>query len=103
MKNYKFVKISKSDKPNKKYYVIFKNITNGREKRIYFGSSGMSDYTIHKDIERKNRYINRHQKRENWNNPLSSGYWAKRILWNKDTIIDSLEDTINNLKELGYI
>jgi len=63
----------------------------------------MSDYTKHKDEIRKQRYIARHQIRENWNNPLSAGYWAKRILWNKKTITESLKDTINHLSQSGWI
>jgi hypothetical protein len=47
----------KSDKPNKKYYII----TNDN-KKVYFGASGYSDFTIHKDEARKQRYINRHKK-----------------------------------------
>ena len=42
----------KSDKPNKKYYII----TNDN-KKVYFGAAGYSDFTIHKDEERKLRYI----------------------------------------------
>ncbi len=41
-----------SDKPEKKYYIITKD-----NKRVYFGAAGMSDFTIHKDEERKQRYI----------------------------------------------
>ena len=39
----------KSDKPEKKYYIITKS-----EKKIYFGAAGYSDFTKHKDEERKN-------------------------------------------------
>ena len=49
----------KSDKPDKKYYII----TNSG-KKIYFGAAGMSDFTIHKDVASKNLYINRHKKNE---------------------------------------
>ena len=48
----------KSDKPDKKYYIITKT-----GKRIYFGAAGMSDFTLHKDEERKQRYIQRHKKK----------------------------------------
>ena len=41
-----------SDKPEKKYYIITKD-----NKRVYFGAAGMSDFTKHKDEDRKNRYI----------------------------------------------
>jgi hypothetical protein len=47
----------KSDKPNKKYYII----TNDN-KKVYFGQVSASDFTIHKDEARKQRYIDRHKK-----------------------------------------
>ncbi len=31
-------------------------------KKVYFGAAGMSDFTIHKDEARKQRYINRQKK-----------------------------------------
>ena len=103
MPDYKFIKMSRSDKPGKKYYALFKRKDNDREKRVYFGSAGMSDFTKHKDPERKKRYITRHQKRENWNDPLTAGYWARWVLWNKPTISASLADTKANLRTLGYL
>ena len=80
----------KSDRPDKKYYII----TNDN-KKVYFGAAGMSDFTIHKDEERKQRYINRHKKNESkfWNksgiDPSSS--WARFLLWEKPTINESYE------------
>ena len=103
MAKYKFIKMARSDKPKKKYYALFKNKDTGREKRVYFGAAGMSDFTKHKDTARKARYDARHKARENWNNPLTAGYWAKRILWNKPTISGSLSDTKANLRSLGYL
>ncbi len=47
----------KSDKPGKKCYIITE-----RNKKVYFGASGYSDFTIHKDEARKERYIDRHKK-----------------------------------------
>ena len=35
-------------------------------KHIYFGAAGMSDFTKHKDEDRKNRYIDRHKNNEDW-------------------------------------
>tara|TARA_Y100000389_G_C17165514_1_gene366547 strand:- start:108 stop:416 length:309 start_codon:yes stop_codon:yes gene_type:complete len=57
-----------------------------------FGAKGMSDFTKHKDPKRKENYIKRHTKREDWNNIHSAGFWAKHILWNKDTISKSIKD-----------
>ena len=54
----------KSDKPEKKYYIITKD-----NKRVYFGQAGASDMTQHKDEVRRQRYIKRHEKNESkfWN------------------------------------
>ena len=35
-------------------------------KTVHFGAAGMSDYTKHKDDERKQAYIQRHKKNEDW-------------------------------------
>lgn len=48
--------LRKSKKKGKKYDVIYKG------KVISFGSEGMSDFTIHKDKERRDRYRTRHSK-----------------------------------------
>lgn len=80
----------KSDKPNKKYFII----TNDN-KKVYFGASGYEDFTIHKDEKRKERYINRHKKREQhlWNKSgiNSPSFWSLFLLWNKPTIKESYE------------
>ena len=46
-----------------------------------FRIAGMSDYTKNKDKERKQRYLNRHRKRENWNDFTSAGSLCSWILW----------------------
>ena len=66
--------ISPSDKPNKKFEARIDD-----RKWIHFGSKGMSDYTIHKDPERKERYIDRHSNNEDWNNPLAAGFYSRWI------------------------
>jgi hypothetical protein len=80
------VETSKNDK--KKYDAIFD--IDGKEKRVSFGASGMSDYTIHKDPERRNRYILRHQVREDWKDPLKPGTLSRYILWEKTNIDDAI-------------
>ena len=52
----------------------------------------MSDYTKHKDPERKKRYMNRHKKNENWNDYMSPGALSRWILWNKPSFRDSVKD-----------
>lgn len=59
----------------------------GRQHTVYFGHRDYSDYTQHKDPERRNRYLARATKirdakgKLTMNNPLSPNYWAIRILW----------------------
>lgn len=92
---YKLIKITKSDKPDKKMMAVFKNLKTDRENTTHFGSKGMSDFTKHKDPERKERYIKRHKVNEDWNKPTSAGALSRWILWNKPT----LSASIKNYKE----
>ena len=79
----------------KKYNAQFEIIKpNGKisRKNIKFGAKGMSDYTIHKDKERRNRYITRHAKDLRTNDPSRAGYLSMYILWNKRSFKSSLND-----------
>ena len=49
--------IKRSLNPLKKYDAIIDD-----KKKISFGQKGASDYTKHKDTERKTRYLERHKK-----------------------------------------
>ena len=82
------VVISKSTNKNKKFDVVVDG------KKISFGAAGYSDFSIHKDPERKERYIARHKKNEDWNKSgvKTAGYWSKHLLWNKDTLTKSIDD-----------
>lgn len=80
------------DKPEKKLQAVFENIKTKREKKVHFGQAGASDYTKHKNKERKENYIDRHKKRENWNDPTTPGALSRYILWNKPTLKESVKD-----------
>ena len=71
-----------------KYYILTES---GR--KVYFGQYGASDFTIHKDEARKQRYINRHKKNESkfWNKSGidTASFWSRFLLWNKPTINES--------------
>ncbi len=86
--------ISKSKNPKKKYDAK----VNG--KTISFGASGYSDFTQHKDKERKQRYINRHKKNEDWSNPMTAGFYAKNILWNLPSVKASVVDVNKRFKHI---
>jgi hypothetical protein len=86
------VKITKSTKHDKKMMAVFEDCNTGRQKTVHFGAKGMSDYTIHKDPERKQRYIKRHSKNESWKNPTTAGALSRWILWNKTSLRASIAD-----------
>ena len=85
------VVIKKSDKEGKKLQAKF-TLENGRTRTTHFGAEGMSDYTKNRDKDRKQRYLKRHRRNENWNNPLSAGALSRWILWNKETREASVAD-----------
>lgn len=100
---YELCKIEESNKKDKKYDATFREKgcpcakskppeCGKKEKVVSFGAKNMSDYTIHKDDERKNRYLARHEKNEDWNNPITAGALSRWILWNKKTLKASVAD-----------
>ena len=96
-----FVQLTKSDIKGKKYTAIFFDDSRRKIRTTQFGSAGMSDYTKHKDDERKELYLARHRANEDWNDYTSAGSLAKHILWSKPTISASYNDYLKkfNLKK----
>ena len=78
------VVIKKSTDPKKKLEAKF-SLENGRTKVVRFGQAGAPDYTKTKDDKQKARYLSRHRRRENWNDPVSAGALSRWILWEKPT------------------
>ena len=87
--------IKPSHLADKKFDAIINN-----KKTIPFGQKGASDFTINKNEDQKNRYINRHKKRENWNDPMTAGFFSKNILWNKTSLNESIKDTNRRFKNI---
>ena len=92
MKCYNLLKITKSTRHDKKMMAVFSHCETERTKTVHFGANGMSDYTIHKDSDRKKRYIDRHRSRENWDDYTTPGSLSRWILWNKNTLRASIQD-----------
>ena len=83
--------IKKSHRPEKKFDAVF--LRDGREKTISFGAAGMSDFTKHKDVTRKARYLKRHGGMgEKWSQPDTAGALSRWILWNKPSFRASVAD-----------
>lgn len=88
--------LKRSDRSGKKWMVITPN-----GKIVHFGAAGMSDYTKHKDPERKLNYVKRHagnmpegttSRRENWTKTglATAGFWSRWLLWGEPTLEGSI-------------
>jgi hypothetical protein len=85
----------------KKFMAHVTDTVTGRQRTVYFGARGYQDYTIHKDKERRDRYLARHASREDWSNPFTAGFWAAHLLWNKPTLQASINDIKKRFK-IGF-
>lgn len=90
--------IKKSTRKDKKLMAIV------GDKKIHFGAMGYEDYTSHRDAERKQRYIARHESNENWTRSgiYSAGFWSRWILWNKPSLKGSIDDLNKRFKDLFF-
>lgn len=70
--------IYKSVRPEKKYMVKDSN-----DKWVYFGQMGFEDFTKHKDLKRRQRYLNRATNiKGDWkDNPYSPNNLSINLLW----------------------
>jgi len=87
MMDIKLEHITKSHIPTKKYdaHITVK----GRKKVVPFGAKGYPDFTTTGDERKKELYLQRHKKRENWSDPRTPGFWSRWLLWNQPTLRDS--------------
>ena len=75
------VEIDKSDKKDKKLVAKFQ-FRDGKRKPTDFGAKGYSDFTIHKNPNRKAKYLVRHNS-EDWEDFTTAGALSRWILWNE--------------------
>lgn len=80
---------AQSSKKYKKYAVEIPG-----QKTVYFGHNQYEDYTLHKDPNRMENYLSRHQAREDWtiDGLATPGFWSRWLLWNKPSFNKSLKD-----------
>ena len=92
------VVIQRSDKPGKKYDAVI----NGN-KVISFGAKGYEDFTIHKDVKRREHYIKRHSN-ECWDkaNLASPAFMSRWILWEKPSINEAIKHANNMYKDVKF-
>ena len=93
------VVITPSKNKNKKFDAVIDG-----KKTVSFGASGYSDYTKHKDNDRKNKYIDRHKSNEDWTKSgiRTAGFYSKHVLWNKPTIEASVNDLNKKYKDINF-
>ena len=72
-------------------------------KTVSFGQKMASDFTKHKDKYRKEAYIARHKKNEDWtkSGAKTAGFWSRHVLWNKPTLKESIDDINKRFKNLN--
>jgi hypothetical protein len=92
--NTDYIELRKSPIRGKKWEAKLFNKEGEKLKTLHFGQAGASDYTIHKDEERKQRYIDRHKAREDWSGAGidTRGWWSRWLTWNKESISGSIAD-----------
>lgn len=95
----KSVSITSSDKSGKKLKATFTR-DNGRKKTVHFGAKNMDDYTITKNKDQRKRYLDRHRKNENWENPETAGALSRWILWGPTT--SRRENILRFKSRFGY-
>ena len=83
----KLLKVKRANDGKHKFTAVFDD---GKE--VSFGAKGYSDMTQHGSETRKNRYLDRHRKNENWNDPQTPGALSRWILWNKPSLQESIAD-----------
>jgi len=71
-------------------------------KTVSFGQAGASDFTQHHDDVRQRLYIIRHRKNERWDDPLTSGFYSRWLLWNKKSLRSSIDDMNERFKKLSF-
>ena len=80
--------ITKSKGKNKKYDLLDSN----KKYILSFGDNRYSDYTMHKDDDRKN-YLSRHGKEDHSaKNIKSAAFMSAHLLWGKPTLQASIRD-----------
>ena len=93
-----FVQLRKATTKGKKYTAVFYDENREKIATTSFGAVGYQDFTQHKDEERKQLYLARHKKNENWQDYKSGGSLARHLLWNKQSVSASYNDY---LKKFG--
>ena len=89
---YKFLNLKSANDGKHKYQITLEHIPTGKQHTVKFGGHGYDDFTLSRNTKKREDYILRHKVREDWNDPLKPGTLSRYILWNKPTLLLSLQD-----------
>lgn len=92
-----FISLDKSPRHLKKYVFTYKE-SNGKIKKIHFGSKSSSTYLDHHDKIKRDNYLNRHRVNEDWSE-INAGSLSALILWGPS--ISLYENLINYLNRFS--
>lgn len=87
------VKLSKSTRKNKKWMVEHPDGS-----KTHFGDDRYKDFTQHQDEKRKELYLARHKKNEDWEDEYTAGFWSRHLLWNKPSLKEAIKDIEERFK-----
>tara|TARA_R110000868_G_scaffold355714_1_gene617274 strand:- start:50 stop:346 length:297 start_codon:yes stop_codon:yes gene_type:complete len=88
--------IEKGTAKNKKFKAIFYDGEGKKIKTSQFGDNRYSDYTLHKDKERRSKYRSRHKGNLSKGTYMSPSHLSFYLLWGDST---SLNTNISNYKK----
>ena len=98
-----YVTIKPSTSSGKKMMAIFFDVNKKKIKTTHFGASGYEHYSGgHQDLQRKMNYLERHEKKENWNDYMTAGSLSRWILWNRPSLNESIQDYMRKFKLTKY-
>jgi len=91
------MKFEKSSRAGKRFQATFAN-----GKVVHFGQVGGQTYIDHGDKAKREAYLVRHKKRENWNDPYSPGALSRWILWGDSTSFDTNHNAFMRMFPITY-
>jgi hypothetical protein len=88
----------------KKWAVRVPNMANrsgpSEGKTVLFGARGYEDFTLHHDVERRERYRARHQN-DRLDDPYAPGFWSMWVLWGESPdLATAFKDAVRKAKHL---
>lgn len=75
--------ITQSTRKDKRYLATFHNGI-----KVHFGLKGGQTYIDHQDKAKREAYLKRHEKNEDWSNPYTAGSLSRFITWGESTNIN---------------